>query len=168
MLAPDWRKVTNVKDRAIAQALSCWPPTAARVRSQVRSCGICGWKCGTWASFCPSTSVSPANSHSARCFMLLYYSIACTRGQLVADVPSGLSLTPPHEIKRSINENLCQPIPLLAYPVVRLMRFQRLHIFLHIPSIILVRTWFWKLLKLQLFLRETAPEVSSHGFHNSK
>jgi hypothetical protein len=39
--------------RAIAQAVSRWLPTApaARVRSQVRSCGICGGQSGIRAGF---------------------------------------------------------------------------------------------------------------------
>jgi hypothetical protein len=38
--------------RAIAQAVSRWLPTAAaRVRSQVRSCGIWGGQSGTGAGF---------------------------------------------------------------------------------------------------------------------
>jgi hypothetical protein len=37
---------------AIAQAVSRWLPTAAaRVRSQIRSCGICGGQSGTGAGF---------------------------------------------------------------------------------------------------------------------
>jgi hypothetical protein len=38
--------------RAIVQAVSRWYPTAAaRVRSQVRSCGICGGQSGIGAGF---------------------------------------------------------------------------------------------------------------------
>jgi hypothetical protein len=43
---------TSHDGRAIAQAVSHWLPTAvARVRSQVRSCGICGAQSGTGAGF---------------------------------------------------------------------------------------------------------------------
>jgi hypothetical protein len=38
--------------RAIAQAVSRWLSTAAaRVRSQIRACGICGGQSGTGAGF---------------------------------------------------------------------------------------------------------------------
>jgi hypothetical protein len=53
--------------RAIAEAVSRWLPTAAaRVRAQVRSCGICGGQSG-------STSVSPARHHSTDCSTLVIY-----------------------------------------------------------------------------------------------
>jgi hypothetical protein len=41
-----------LKSRAIAQAVVCRLPTAAaRVRAQVRSCGICGGQSGSGAGF---------------------------------------------------------------------------------------------------------------------
>jgi hypothetical protein len=43
--------------------------SAARSRAQFRPCGICGVQSGTEAS--PSTSVSPANSHSTDCSTLI-------------------------------------------------------------------------------------------------
>jgi hypothetical protein len=44
--------VSNNRGRAIAQAVSRWLPTAAdRLRSQVKSCGICGGQSGTGAGF---------------------------------------------------------------------------------------------------------------------
>jgi hypothetical protein len=54
------------------------PTSAARVRSQVTSCGICGGQSGIWAGFLQVLRTG-------------------TIGQLVADVPSGLSLIPPKE-----------------------------------------------------------------------
>jgi hypothetical protein len=58
--------------RAIAQAVGRRLPTAAaRVRAQVRSCGIRGGTKWHWGGFPPSTSVSPANSHSTDCSTLI-------------------------------------------------------------------------------------------------
>jgi hypothetical protein len=51
---PYWQKYGPhfIQVRTIAQAVSRRPPTsAARVRSQVMSCGICGEKSGTAAGF---------------------------------------------------------------------------------------------------------------------
>jgi hypothetical protein len=42
-----------------------FPTAAARVRSQVKSCGICGGQ--------PSTSVFPANSDFTKCSLLIYH-----------------------------------------------------------------------------------------------
>jgi hypothetical protein len=60
--------------RAIAQVDSHRLLTAvARVRSQVRSCGICGGLSGIEVRFSPSTSVSSANSHSTYCYTIIIY-----------------------------------------------------------------------------------------------
>jgi hypothetical protein len=86
--------------RDIAQAVSRLLPTAAaRVRARVRSCGICGGPSGIGADILlvlrfplpvliPSTAPHSSSSISSG---------ADTIGQLVAGVPSGLSLTPPQE-----------------------------------------------------------------------
>jgi hypothetical protein len=85
------------KGRAITQAVSRrLPAAAARVRAQVRSCGICGGQSGT--------SVFAANSHSTDCSTFIIHHLssgAGAIGQLVADVPSGLRLTPPQETKKN-------------------------------------------------------------------
>jgi hypothetical protein len=68
-----------------------------QVRSQVRSCGIYGGQSGIGADifrvlWLPLPILIPPN--------VSYSSIirGGTIGQLVGDVPSGLSLNPPHEI----------------------------------------------------------------------
>jgi hypothetical protein len=86
---------------AIAQVVSRRLPTAAaRVRALFRLCGISGGRSGTGAAFLrvlrfplsililPTAQNSSSSSSSG----------AGTIGQLVADVPSGLSLTPPQEL----------------------------------------------------------------------
>jgi hypothetical protein len=87
--------------RVIAQADSRrFPIAATRFRAQVRSFGICGGQSGTGIGFLrvlrfplpiliPPTA--PLSSSSSG---------AGTIGQLVAEVPSGLSLTPPQETKK--------------------------------------------------------------------
>jgi hypothetical protein len=58
------------------------------------------WSKWHWGTFFPSTSVSPANSHSDySTFIAIYPPVAGTTGEFVADVPSGLSLTPSQEKK---------------------------------------------------------------------
>jgi hypothetical protein len=88
----------HVLGRAIAQKVSRRPPTGAgRVRARFRLCGICGRQSGTGAGFLRVLQfplpilIPPTASHS------LSSSRAGTIGQLVADVPSGLILTPPQE-----------------------------------------------------------------------
>jgi hypothetical protein len=94
------RLVMDPKGCAIAQAVSRRLPTAAaRVRGQVM--WNLWWTKWCWGRFSPSTSVSPVNFHSTDCFTLIVLSSgAGTIGQSVADLPSGLSLTPPQETKK--------------------------------------------------------------------
>jgi hypothetical protein len=67
-------KILIAMGRAIAQAVNRRLPTAAaRVRAQVMSdLRWRKWRCGR---FSPSTSVSPANSHSTNCaaFIIIYH-----------------------------------------------------------------------------------------------
>jgi hypothetical protein len=86
--------------RAIAQAvIRRLLTSAARVRAQVRSCGICGGQSGTGARFLRvlrfpfSILIQSTAPHSLSIIR------AGTIGQLVADIPSGLSFNPPQETK---------------------------------------------------------------------
>jgi hypothetical protein len=54
--------------------------------------------------FFPSTSVSPTNFYTTDCPAVIYRFGADTIGQLVADVPSGLGLTPPQETKNVLED----------------------------------------------------------------
>jgi hypothetical protein len=88
--------------RAIAQAVSRRLPTAAaRVRCQVTSCRICGGQSVTGADFLPVLRFTLPILIPPTVPRSLSSSGAGTIGQLVADVPSGLSLTPPQESERT-------------------------------------------------------------------
>jgi hypothetical protein len=92
--------------RAIAQAVSRRLPTAAaRVLSQVRSCGICGRQSGTGQVFSEYFGFPCQFSFHRLLHTHNLLSGAGTIGQIVADVPSGLSLTPPQETKKK--KKLC-------------------------------------------------------------
>jgi hypothetical protein len=88
---------------AIAQAVSRrFPTVAARVQALVRSCGICDEQSGTGAGFLRVLQfplpflIPPTTPHSSSFG-------AGTIGQLVANVPSGLSLSPqPQELKKQL------------------------------------------------------------------
>jgi hypothetical protein len=94
--------------RVIAQAVSRrLPRAAARVRAQVRSCGICAGHSSTGVGFLRvlpfplQILIPPTAPHSSS------ITRAGTIGQIVADVPSGLSLTPPEKTEWF-------PVPLVA------------------------------------------------------
>jgi hypothetical protein len=76
------------------------PTATVRVRAQIRSCGIYSGQRGTGGGFLRVLRfplpilIPPTAPHSSSS------SGAGTIGQLVADVPSGLSLTPLQEIKK--------------------------------------------------------------------
>jgi hypothetical protein len=56
------------------------------------------WTEWHWGKFPPTTSVSPADSHPTKWSTLGSINRGGTVGQLVADVPDGLSLTSSHGI----------------------------------------------------------------------
>jgi hypothetical protein len=66
-------EMTFIERHGVAIYNSVFPTAAAWVRAQVRSCGICGGQSGTEGRFSPSTSVSPANSHSTDCSTLIQH-----------------------------------------------------------------------------------------------
>jgi hypothetical protein len=89
-----------------AHSVNRWLPTAAaRVRSHVRSCGIFGGQSGTGVGFprqlwFPLSILTPSTApHSSSSIIR-----DGTIGQIVADVPSGLSQPhpPPNEFKKGL------------------------------------------------------------------
>jgi hypothetical protein len=78
------------------------PTAVARVRAQIRLCVIFGGQCGSGAGFLRvlrfplSILIPPTAPHSSSIIR------AGTIGQLAADVPSGLSLTPLQETKKNL------------------------------------------------------------------
>jgi hypothetical protein len=89
---------------AIAQTVSRKLPTAAaRIRSHVKSCGICGGQSGTAEGILRVLSF-PCQISFHQMLHTQLSSGAFTVGQLVADVPSGLSFTLPKDTttKKSI------------------------------------------------------------------
>jgi hypothetical protein len=97
------RIVTAVLSHAIAQAINRrFPTAAARVRAPVKSRGFYGRQRETGAGFLRVLRftlpilIQPTSAH-------LSSSGAAIIGQLVADVPSGLSLIPPQGTKTKKN-----------------------------------------------------------------
>jgi hypothetical protein len=102
-----WRKQSNFPEgRATAQAVSRRLSTVAGwVRAQARSCWICGGQSATGAGFLRvlwfrlSILIPPSAPHSSSIVRGWY------NRSVVADVPSGLSLTPPQETKRKLSRS---------------------------------------------------------------
>jgi hypothetical protein len=88
-------RYTDPRGCAIAQAVSRRHPTAAaRVQAQVSSCG---GQSGTGAGFSEYFGFNYKFLFHRLLHIHRVSSEAGTIGQLVADVPSGLSLTPPQK-----------------------------------------------------------------------
>jgi hypothetical protein len=93
--------VSMFQGRAISHAVRSRIPTAAaRVRTQVSSCGICGGLIGTEADFLRVLRFPLPFSFYRLLHTHHLSSGAGTIGQLVADVQSGHSLTLRHETKK--------------------------------------------------------------------
>jgi hypothetical protein len=89
------------KMRAVQSFIGRLPTAAAQVRAHVRSYDISGGQNGTGAGFSEYFGF-PCQFSFHRLLHIHHHlsSGAGTIGQLVADVPSGLSLTPPQETKK--------------------------------------------------------------------
>jgi hypothetical protein len=99
----EW-KLNNYVGSVTAQLVcSRLPTTAAQIRSQVKSRGICGGRSGI-----RQVLSEYFNFPCQFSFHHLFHthhrlsSWAGTTGQIAADVPSGLNLSPPQEIKKMI------------------------------------------------------------------
>jgi hypothetical protein len=99
-----------VKGLAIDQAVTHrFPTAAARVRTQARSSWICGGQSGTGQIFSVHFGFSCQFSFLPLILTHHLSSWADTIGQLLADVPSGLSVTPPQETEeKKKNPTFCQ------------------------------------------------------------
>jgi hypothetical protein len=97
----------HLPGRAIAQAVSRRLPTAAaRVRAQVRLFGLCGGQSGTGAGFLRVLRFPCLFSVHLLLRTLRLSFGAGIIGELVADVPSGLSLTSPQETRKKKTNRL--------------------------------------------------------------
>jgi hypothetical protein len=102
--------------RAIAQAVSRRLPTAGtRVRARVKSCGIRGRQSGTGAGFLLVLRfplpilIPPTAPHTSTSII--------RPGQLVADIPIGLSLIPPQKLGEKKSTALRQSVCLSDKPL---------------------------------------------------
>jgi hypothetical protein len=88
----------EISDSAIITCIADVPTVAAQVRAQVKSCKICGEKMALGQALYEYFGFPYQFSFYRRLHFHRHPSSgAGTIGQLVADIPSGLSLTPPRE-----------------------------------------------------------------------
>jgi hypothetical protein len=71
------------------------------------------WTKWHWGGFSPRPSVSPVSSHSTKCSLLINLPGAGTTGQSETDILSGISLTPPQEIKKNKITYVCNDTSVL-------------------------------------------------------
>jgi hypothetical protein len=101
------KELNFVEGRTVAQAVSRrFAPAAARVWAQVGSCGIYGRHSDTGAGFLEYFGLFCQFSFHRLLHTHHLSSGAATIGQLVADVRSGLSLTPPQETKKNLRRTI--------------------------------------------------------------
>jgi hypothetical protein len=93
------RYLTFILGTAITQEDSRWLPIAAApVRAQVRICGICGGQSSIGADFLRVLPFPYQSSHRLLHIHRYQSTGAGKISQIVTDVPSGPSFTPPKEI----------------------------------------------------------------------